>query len=191
MSDKDTVYRQAAINAAIKADMKNNNGILSEKRARVFDECISSLPSAQPEQCSDCIANGGDWECDHIHCRKGQLPFTQPEILACGEGELIANTQKPTTRGKRAFTNPIDDYPPSFEVIDAMFPVDPMKSENDNVEYKNGCDDGYERKTGKWVKLFDDTFHCQLCGHTFMVIQGEDSMNYCPNCGAKMEEEDE
>lgn len=42
-----------------------------------------------------------------------------------------------------------------------------------------------ERK-GKWTKLYDDSFNCQLCGHTFMVIQGESSMNYCPNCGADM-----
>ena len=144
MSDKDIIYRQDAIDAAIKADMKNNNGILSEKRAKVFDEYISNLPSTQPKQCSDCIANGGDWECDHIHCRKGQLPSAQPEILACGEGELNV---------------------PNINVV--------------------------ERKTGKWIKLYDDTFHCQLCGHTFIVIQGEDSMNYCPNCGARMEEENE
>lgn len=43
-----------------------------------------------------------------------------------------------------------------------------------------------ERKKGKWTKLYDDSFNCQLCGHTFMVIQGESSMNYCPNCGADM-----
>ena len=33
--------------------------------------------SAQSERCSDCIAHGGDWECDHIHCRKGRLPSAQ------------------------------------------------------------------------------------------------------------------
>jgi len=43
-----------------------------------------------------------------------------------------------------------------------------------------------ERKKGKWIKLFDDSFNCQLCGHTFVVIQGESSMNLCPNCGADM-----
>ena len=45
----DCISRQAAIDAAIKADMENHNGILSEKRARVFEEHIAILPSAQPE----------------------------------------------------------------------------------------------------------------------------------------------
>lgn len=21
--------------------------------------------------CSDCVNRGGDWDCDHVHCRKG------------------------------------------------------------------------------------------------------------------------
>ena len=21
--------------------------------------------------CSDCVNHGGDWDCDHVHCRKG------------------------------------------------------------------------------------------------------------------------
>ena len=45
----DLISRQAAIDAAIKADMENHNGILSEKRARVFEEHIAILPSAQLE----------------------------------------------------------------------------------------------------------------------------------------------
>ena len=40
---------------------------------------LKKYVSAQPERCSDCIAHGGDWECDHIHCRKGRLPSAQPE----------------------------------------------------------------------------------------------------------------
>lgn len=25
--------------------------------------------------CSDCIKNGGDWECDHINCHKGNQEY--------------------------------------------------------------------------------------------------------------------
>lgn len=46
-----------------------------------------------------------------------------------------------------------------------------------------------EKKKGKWIKLDADTFHCRLCGHIFMLMQGECFMNYCPNCGADMREE--
>lgn len=48
-----------------------------------------------------------------------------------------------------------------------------------------------EPKTGEWNRLSHDTFHCNLCGRTFIVIQGEDAMNYCPNCGADMRGEEE
>lgn len=45
----DSISRQDAIKAAIKADIENHNGILSEKRARVFEEHISILPPVQPK----------------------------------------------------------------------------------------------------------------------------------------------
>lgn len=63
---------------------------LNDEGKAAFNKAITALelfgnserlPSAQPELRSDCIANGGDWECDHIHCRKGRLPSAQPEKL--------------------------------------------------------------------------------------------------------------
>ena len=45
-------------------------------------------------------------------------------------------------------------------------------------------------KRGKWTRLEYDTFTCNLCGATFMLMQGMSKMNYCPNCGVKMEEDD-
>ena len=52
----DLIERQAAIDAAIKADMENNSNVLSEKRARVIDRHISAVQSAQPEivRCGQC-----------------------------------------------------------------------------------------------------------------------------------------
>lgn len=47
-----------------------------------------------------------------------------------------------------------------------------------------------ERKRGKRNNKFDgDVFNCLNCGHTFMVIQGGDFMNFCPNCGSDMKGE--
>jgi len=45
-----------------------------------------------------------------------------------------------------------------------------------------------ERKKGKgkWNRLAYDTFNCPNCGHTFIVVQGESFMNFCPNCNADM-----
>lgn len=43
-----------------------------------------------------------------------------------------------------------------------------------------------ERKKGKWIRIGDDTFSCNKCGHLFIVIQGSSHMNFCPNCNADM-----
>lgn len=39
----------------------------------------AEVPDTNVGDCSDCIKHGGDWECDHMHCRKGRLPSAQPE----------------------------------------------------------------------------------------------------------------
>lgn len=50
-------------------------------------------------------------------------------------------------------------------------------------------------KTGKWIEKTDymgDTYYdCSACGESWMTIEGTpwiNGMNYCPHCGAKMEE---
>lgn len=76
--------------------------------------------------------------------------------------------------------------------------------ENDDDEYRNGCDDGYaysmqiiselpsaERKKGKWISVHDDVFadryYCSccktepICSDTEYVLS-----NFCPTCGADM-----
>lgn len=53
---------------------------------------------------------------------------------------------------------------------------------------------------GQWVRIDDDwnsltTFQCTVCGEEFCFEIDEDiellNYNYCPNCGAKMELEDD
>lgn len=87
----------------------------------------------------------------------------------------------------------------AIDVIDAVFPVDPMKS-----EYAQGIACGAalaktyveqlpsaqpEWKKGKWVDARDycGEFLCSNCHETNI----NNSYNYCPYCGAKMKEEEE
>ena len=51
-----------------------------------------------------------------------------------------------------------------------------------------------ERKTGKWIEKDgwdgDVYYDCSVCGESWTTIEGtpwDNDMNYCPNCGAKME----
>lgn len=71
----DTIYRQAAIDAMIEWYGCKPNDI------EAFEEIIKAMPSAQPE-CADCIKNGGDWECDHVHCHKGGIADNRLEKIA-------------------------------------------------------------------------------------------------------------
>ncbi len=50
-------------------------------------------------------------------------------------------------------------------------------------------------RRGKWLITpytdYDDTYECSVCGHGWVFVEGtpkENDANYCPNCGALMEE---
>lgn len=42
-----------------------------------------------------------------------------------------------------------------------------------------------ERKTGLWIDRNDSVATCSVCGNRWGLYK---LLNYCPNCGAKMEE---
>ena len=53
-----------------------------------------------------------------------------------------------------------------------------------------------EVKTGKWIERIDymgDTYYdCSVCNESWITIEGTpwvNGMNYCPHCGAKMNQE--
>lgn len=50
-------------------------------------------------------------------------------------------------------------------------------------------------RNGKWVNHRNDDGHniadCNLCGSTLQWFDNDGEHNYCPNCGAKMEGEEE
>lgn len=38
--------------------------------ATLYPDSFCSKGKPKGVDCTDCIKNGGDWECDHIHCHK-------------------------------------------------------------------------------------------------------------------------
>ena len=84
-------------------------------------------------------------------------------------------------------------------VVQQLPSVNPQPSEHfiDGVHamgYREGYKDAQKQKSGKWNEYYtsqkgNNVFNCKECGHTFVVTQGKDNMNFCPNCGAKMESE--
>lgn len=53
----------------------------------------------------------------------------------------------------------------------------------------------YKPMVGRWIEkdgmwCDDPTFRCSVCGEEYELLEGtpiDNGMNYCPNCGAKME----
>ena len=48
-----------------------------------------------------------------------------------------------------------------------------------------------EPKTGHWIDTDETHSKCDRCGAVFEIASGNGEANYCPNCGAKMEESEE
>lgn len=48
-----------------------------------------------------------------------------------------------------------------------------------------------ERKRGKWMELNRcGAWRCSACGETISSIMGKPRYNFCPMCGAEMEEQE-
>ena len=78
----------------------------------------------------------------------------------------------------------------------------PSINEDVSEEYNDAIDMAIEalsqpeQKVGRWIEredAFGDTFYnCSACGEMWSTIDGnpwDNGMDYCPNCGAKMEGE--
>ena len=68
----------------------------------------------------------------------------------------------------------------------------------ENLIQKQPTADVAEVRHGKWVDLneidmlFENTYECDYCNQTFVfeISPKECNCNYCPNCGAKMDGDD-
>ena len=93
-----------------------------------------------------------------------------------------------------------------FENIILQVPtvdIDAITESHERIGYDRGFRDGYAQATsevrhGHWVEVqrIHEADHtaiceCSLCGDTVWVYDGQRAWNYCPNCGAKMDEVEE
>ena len=126
-------------------------------------EALEQLPSVQPEldkengECNDCIKHGGDWECDRVHCHKGDAISRQDAIDAIykewdgisydGDGYHIASECE--------------------RVLDELPSVQPQK--------------------GKWIDYSDEGYvECPFCHSATNCDGNKDELHYCFSCGAEL-----
>ena len=88
-------------------------------------------------------------------------------------------------------------YVMAIEALKAQLSAKDTTLDDVSTAYENGYKQGkFEatQKTGKWIhdgKDFphgNDWIHCSVCGKRGINVPA-DLTNYCPNCGARMEEE--
>lgn len=77
--------------------------------------------------------------------------------------------------------------------MDRLYPCLVDEADKQSVRYAKlvleGADtiDAEPVRHGRWIEYSDNTglFYCNLCGYIYAKILSHD---YCPNCGAKMDE---
>ena len=66
-----------------------------------------------------------------------------------------------------------------------------------NIVYRNAVPVEYieslssvtpQRKTGRWLDNYQNGYKCSECGAYLEIDCGDAEMNFCPNCGAEMNE---
>ena len=61
-----------------------------------------------------------------------------------------------------------------------------------NIIHNTQTADVVEVKHGSWKYLYDGNYKCSECGSWWCCTDSQiDEMNYCPNCGAKMDERED
>lgn len=89
-------------------------------------------------------------------------------------------------------------HPITEEEWDAIADVDFDHTDNIFFHTKHGKEVEFvKRKKGKWKETddgWDGTYYvCSVCGCPWTLIDGDpadNGMNYCPNCGARMVDDD-
>lgn len=68
----------------------------------------------------------------------------------------------------------------------------------ENIDWDKAIEAYKERPTGKWIEQTDyvgDTYYeCSVCKEPWTTIEGtpmQNFINYCPKCGARMEEDND
>lgn len=119
--------------------------------------------------CPDCVNHGGDWDCDHVHCRKGTDTISRQAALKGLEDLNIASFYELDEHSKEAYTE-----------VKAMLKALPSAHPSAEWIERTVSDDAVIEE---WQSA-----KCSACGryHTTPYMYYFDNYNYCPHCGARM-----
>lgn len=166
-------YREYIL-ALKKCAAEHDNDIISFGNIRVSDlyrttaELLEELSSLEKPNMSEIPTGSNDLSSELEKTRKNskklEKDFEEPDCISRKEVLKLFNRSDSYTWETALIKKKIEDMPP----------VTPT------------------RKKGKWTRLNNTIpcVNCQLCGKTFSLLQGGNTLNFCPNCGAEMESEE-
>ena len=156
----------------------------------LFATMVKQLPSVT--QKSETVTEFAD-RCRECGARYGKLLEQQPcdDLISREDAFEIIASNDATDGTEPIFTG---------RQVVALLSTLPSVTQKCEKCAMNGSGSKYcdncGSKSGKWNKYYtsqkgNDVFNCKECGHTFVVTQGKDNMNFCPNCGCRMVEPQE
>lgn len=121
------------------------------------------------------------WDCEFEPCE----PVRNPDQLDCiSRQAVLEQINCWIGSGEYRHTNATDYLCKRIKAISSVNPQKPV-CPSAGID----CEDcpAYEPKTGHWIfdEILDRHYYCSEC-----KSMGVDYWDYCPNCGAKMTEED-
>ena len=123
-----------------------------------------------------------DWDCDDCE--------VEAEERAWMKGERMTNKE-----AIEWLERVVQDVIHAIEDDDRNGHYSCFASHSDAQKFKQIVNDlpSAERKHGKWIVLYDENspqdgiWKCSICGY-IRLIDNISPTNFCPNCGAKMDE---
>ena len=147
----------------------------------VLDDLPSELSNNSPKldkeigECNDCIKHGGDWECDRVHCHKGNVPDTNVGELISRQGAIDAMCWAcgyDCDKSKFVYNAPQDEQvimSPEHYVLSTLLPAQPETA---------------KRIVGKSRDGMTLWYQCDMCNEPVDVQD-----NYCRGCGRRLIDE--
>lgn len=173
----------------------NEREVEESKQIGIWIDAFYSMQNEQSD-CEDCIKHGGDWECDRVHCHKGDAISRQAAIEVLKDE--WAGVPVYYLRGDDVFEYSkfrIESLP-SVQPKERCIATITLSEEDLERIVKKQVEEIKELlpQKGHWVGIDDEPFEdweCDRCGYTVFANDVTPiEYNFCPNCGCRMEEGD-
>lgn len=137
----------------------------------------TNVPS---NDCTDCIRHGGDYECDHVHCHKGDVPETNVGDMISRKAAIDA-----VYKCTDIFVNNLPVMVDKADAYKALTELPSAQPEREKGKWTYGENDG------------QDGWFCSECGFFvpwYYDFYGLDNIDFiaeyhtCPKCDTKMME---